>query len=150
MKKLIVILIAVIIGLLSFGCNKKNTTFYLDEQYYGNSIFEGINKDTFDNLINNKNSFAIFIHQPYCSVSYEFNDVLIDFANQYQISFYKMSYSEMKKTKLVEHIKYYPSLVIYHDGKMVDYLDATSNEHNKYYKNVNEFKKWFSNYVIIK
>lgn len=60
-----------------------------------------------------------------------------------------MSFSDMKETELKEYIKYYPSLVIYYEGEIVDYLDANSDSDSEYYKSVDGFKKWFSNYVSI-
>ena len=113
MKKLIVFSLAMIFCLLLIGCNNKQDTFSLDEEYYQNNSFNELDKNTFDDLIINKKTFAIFIYQPLCSTSYEFNKILTEFANQYRISFYKMSFSDMKETKLKEYIKYYPSLVIY-------------------------------------
>lgn len=149
MKKLIFFSLTMIFCLLLVGCNNKQDTFSLDKEYYQNNSFNELDKNTFDDLINNKKSFAIFIYQPLCTTSYEFNKILTEFANQYQISFYKMSFSDMKETELKEYIKYYPSLVIYHEGEIVDYLDANSDSDSEYYKSVDGFKKWFSNYVSI-
>lgn len=149
MKKLIGFSLAMIFCFLLVGCNNKQDTFSLDKEYYQNNSFNELDKNTFDDLINNKKSFAIFIYQPLCSTSYEFNKILTEFANQYQISFYKMSFSDMKETELKEYIKYYPSLVIYYEGEIVDYLDANSDSDSEYYKSVDGFKKWFSNYVSI-
>ena len=149
MKKLIVFSLTMIFCFLLVGCNNKQDTFSLDKEYYQNNSFNELDKNTFDDLINNKKSFAIFIYQPLCTTSYEFNKILTEFANQYQISFYKMSFSDMKETELKEYIKYYPSLVIYNEGEIVDYLDANSDSDSEYYKSVDGFKKWFSNYVSI-
>lgn len=149
MKKLIGFSLAMIFCFLLVGCNNKQDTFSLDKEYYQNNSFNELDKNTFDDLINNKKSFAIFIYQPLCSTSYEFNKILTEFANQYQISFYKMSFFDMKETELKEYIKYYPSLVIYYEGEIVDYLDANSDSDSEYYKSVDGFKKWFSNYVSI-
>lgn len=149
MKKLIGFSLAMIFCFLLVGCNNKQDTFSLDKEYYQNNSFNELDKNTFDDLINNKKSFAIFTYQPLCSTSYEFNEILTEFANQYQISFYKMSFSDMKETELKEYIKYYPSLVIYYEGEIVDYLDANSDSDSEYYKSVDGFKKWFSNYVSI-
>lgn len=149
MKKLIGFSLAMIFCFLLVGCNNKQDTFSLDKEYYQNNSFNELDKNTFDDLINNEKSFAIFIYQPLCTTSYEFNKILTEFANQYQISFYKMSFSDMKETELKEYIKYYPSLVIYYEGEIVDYLDANSDSDSEYYKSVDGFKKWFSNYVSI-
>jgi len=151
-KKIKSILFSIIIisCLLLVGCDKNQNTFSLNEEYYKSSSFNELNIDTFGNLISNKKTFAVFIYQPLCSASYEFNKVLTKFANEYQISFYKLSFNDMKKTELKQYVKHYPSLVIYHEGKLIDYLDANSDEHSEYYKTVDGFRKWFSSYVSIK
>src|SRR5690554_8193903 len=112
---------------LLVGCNNKQDTFSLDKEYYQNNSFNELDKNTFDDLINNKKSFAIFIYQPLCKTSYEFNKILTEFANQYQISFYKMLFSDMKKTDLKKYIKYYQSLVIYYEVKLLYYLDVNND-----------------------
>ena len=150
MKKLILLSFSIFLCLILVGCNNKQNTFSLDEEYYNSSSFTELDKNTFDNLISNKKTFAIFIYQPLCSASYEFNKVLTEFSKTYQISFYKLSFNNMKETKLRNDIKHYPSLVIYNKGKIIDYLDADSDEDLEYYKSVDGFKKWFSNYVLIK
>lgn len=147
MKKLVLLLIMAC--LLITGCKKEESKFSFDEKYYHKSEFIELEKENLNKLIKDKESFGIFIYQPLCSNSYEFNKVLTEFSKKYQISFYKMSYSNMKETKLGDSIKYYPSLVIFKDGKMIDFLDANSNEDINYYKTLRGLKKWFSKYVNI-
>lgn len=149
MKKLLISLLICICCFLFAGCGNDNKTFLLDEEYYKSSEFNELGINEFNNLVDNNKSFAIFIYQPLCSASYDFDKILTEFANQYQISFYKMSFSNMKETELKKYVKYYPSFVIYHDGKIVDYLNATRDSHSNYYKSTEEFKKWFSSYVLI-
>lgn len=150
MKKILISLLVVFCSFLLIGCEANNKTFSLDEEYYKSSEFIELGINEFNDLVNNNKSFAIFIYQPLCSASYNFNKVLTEFANQYQIKFYKMSFADMRETELNEHIKYYPSLVIYHNGELVDYLDANSDSHSGYYKSVDGFTNWFSSYITIK
>lgn len=152
MKKIIIILIVILISLITIFVIKQNNTedkFKLNKKYYLTSDFIDLKVDTFNKLIKNKDSFAVFIYQPLCSTSYKFNKNLTAFAKEHQISFYKMSFNEMKKTQLSETVDYYPSLVIYKKGKIVDYLDANSEEDSEYYKSKEALKKWFTNYVIV-
>ena len=150
MKKTLILNLIIISCLLLVGCNKDKAPFLLEDKYYSSSSYNELDINTFNNLIEEKETFAIFIYQPLCSASYEFNKVLTEFAKKYQINFYKMSFSDMKKTEMGEKVKYYPSLVIYHNGKIVDYLDANSDEDSDYYKSVDSFKEWFSDYIILK
>ena len=147
MKKVQLIVFCIIFCLLLAGCNNVEFPFCLSDEYYQNSTFHELNSDKLDDLVSDKKSFVIFIHQPFCSMSYDFDKILTEFVNEYQISFYKMSFTEMKETSLKKRIKYYPSLVIYHKGKVVDYLDANSNEDSECYRSLNGFSKWFFKYV---
>ncbi len=125
----------------------KNVMFYLEDKYYGTSVFIEIEAKELTALIENKESFAVFIHQPFCSTSYEFNKVLVEFAEENKISFYKISFDEMKKTELYDKVKYYPSFAIYKDGKLIDFLDAESDEDLNRYKETEAFESWFNEYV---
>lgn len=127
-----------------------NFLFYLDEKYYGTGVFMEITPEELVALIDRKESFAIFIHQPFCSTSYEFNKVLTEFANEEQISFYKISFDDMQKTSLGETIAYYPSLAIYKEGELIDFLDAESDEDLNKYKDKAAFAEWFGGYIQYK
>ena len=146
---IILILIVVIIE-RNFIQKTSDFMFYLEEKYYGDSVFNEIESNDLNNLINDKESFAIFIHQPFCSTSYEFNKILTKFAEENKISFYKMSFDEMKKTVMYENIKYYPSFAIYNNGKLIDFLEADSDEDLNRYKDMEEFKNWFNGYIQMK
>jgi len=146
---IILILIVVIIE-RNFIQKTSDFMFYLEEKYYGDSVFNEIESNDLNNLINDKESFAIFIHQPFCSTSYEFNKILTKFAEENKISFYKMSFDEMKKTVMYENIKYYPSFAIYNNGKLIDFLEADSDEDLNRYKDMEEFKNWFNSYIQMK
>ena len=104
----IILIFIVVIIERNFIQKTSNFMFYLEEKYYGDSVFNEIESNDLNNLINDKESFAIFIHQPFCSTSYEFNKILTKFSEENKISFYKMSFDEMKKTVMYENIKYYP------------------------------------------
>lgn len=146
MKKILCILIVL---LLLTGCNEE-TPFYLEGEYYGSSKFIDLDENTLNSLIEDKKSFALFIYQPLCTTSSGLEKILTDYAKTNQISFYKMSFSDMKETVLGDTVKYYPSLVIYHNGEIADYLDANSDEDTSYFKNADDFDTWFQSYVRLK
>ena len=146
MKKILGILIVL---LLLTGCNEE-TPFYLEDEYYGSSKFIDLDENTLNSLIEDKKSFALFIYQPLCTTSSGLEEILTDYAKTNQISFYKMSFSDMKETVLGDTVKYYPSLVIYHNGEIADYLDANSDEDTSYFKNADDFDTWFQSYVRLK
>lgn len=147
-KNSIIIGIVLLIMLLCTACGNK--TFMLEEKYYGESKFVEIDNEDYDKLIFDKESFAIFIYQPLCAASSSFKEVLTEYSNTKGVVFYKMTQTKMKESKLGETLKYYPSLVIVKDGKVVDYLDANSSDDTRYYQNAENFNNWFTTYVELK
>ncbi len=154
-----IIIIAVIVLLLAtifilierdIFTKTENVLFYLEEKYYGDSTLKEITVPEIEKLIDEEESFGVFIHQPMCSNSYAFNKVLIDYAKENNISFYMISFSEIKNMSIGEHVKYYPSFVIYKDGEYVSHLEADNNDHLDYYKSTKGFNSWFSKYVKLK
>ena len=49
----------------------------------------------------------------------------------------------MKETSLYDDIKYYPSFVIFKEGKAIDYLDANNENDTNYYKSVKDIERFF-------
>lgn len=100
-----------------------------------------------ENLITDGESFAILVYQPLCEASTSFEKVIDEFLDEYPITIYKISFSELNDSDLCEFIEYYPSFIIYDSGKLVAYLDANSDKDTEYYKSKESFTKWFSSYV---
>lgn len=130
--------------------NMPEGKFYLEDKYYGKNQFVDITSADLNNLIKEKESFALFVYQPACVTSADFEQVLYDFMETNNIQIYKISFSDLKETEIKNTIKYYPSFAVFNKGKMVDYLDANSDEDLKYYKSKEGFTKWFQSHVIIK
>lgn len=148
MKKIISLLLFCIIFT---GCTKKGTTtFYLEDKYYNTISYITSNSEEVNELIENKSSFVLFVYQDLCVNSYNFEKVLNEFVNENQIGIVKIAYSDIENTLLADTIKYYPSFVIFKEGKIVDYLDANSDEDTKYFKNIDDFSDWFKSYIKIK
>ena len=148
MKKLKFIILILIFSVLIIGCQEKKFSF--EEKYYNNSEIIELDLNNFNKLIENKESFGIFIYQPMCVTSNEFSEIIKEYSENYLITFYKMPFSLIKETKLEEQIKYYPSFVIYRNGELIDFLDASSDEDTNYYKSIDGFKEWLETYVTIK
>lgn len=150
MKRFLYLFISFSFVLLITGCNDSKSIFSFEEEYYGRISFEELSLDSLNHLLDDKKSFGLFIYQPLCASSVNFNKVLTEFSNTYKIGFYKMPFDELKQSKIGEYVKYYPSFIIIHNGEIVDFLDANNNEDSYYYNSVDEFKDWFSSYVLIK
>ena len=143
MKKIIVL---ILISLLLVGCNGK---IKLEDKYYKRSEFIDIDYLGVDDLIKSKENFVVFIYQPMCTMSSEFEKLLDEYMDIRKISIYKMSFTDMKKTSLKDTVKFYPSFIIFKDGEVVDFLDADSDEDTNKYKMLKAFKEWFEGYVEI-
>lgn len=143
MKKIIVL---ILVSLLLVGCNGK---IRLEDKYYKKSEFIDIDHSKVEDLIKSKENFVVFIYQPMCTMSSEFEKLLDEYMDIRKISIYKLSFTDMKKTSLKDTVKFYPSFIIFKDGEVVDFLDADSDEDTSRYKLVKSFKEWFEGYVEI-
>ena len=146
---LILFLISILIANILI-INKKEKVFYLENSYYGKNNMTEININELNKLIDNKESFAVFVYQPLCITSTNFESILKDFLEENKISIYKIAFSNIKNTKIGKTIKYYPSFIIYNKGKMIDFLEANKDEDIKYYTSKKEFESWFTKYIKIK
>lgn len=144
MKKVIILLFFI---MLVNGC--KSNTFSLDSEYYNSNEFILINDTLFNNLIDNNKSFIVFVYDDSCITCKNFNEVLQEFIDKENVSIYKLSYKDMKNTILKKDIKYYPSLAIFNNGKLVNYLDAFDDNDTKYYKSYENVKIWILKYINI-
>lgn len=154
MKKKIVIFLIVlslIVGIILIGSKTLNKgAFSLDDEYYGTKEVLEINDNKLEELIDKKKNFVVFIYQPLCTISGDFSKVLDDFLEEEHLGIYKLSYSNVENKELKKKVKYYPSVVIYKNGKIVAYLEANKNDDVKYYESKDGFREWLKKYVILK
>ncbi len=151
MKKKILLIFILMIAIIVFFFtnNKRIEPFKLENKYYESSGYLDLNEKEFNQLIKNKESFLVFIYQDLCIISDDFNKVLDEFLIKYQISIYKFNFSKLENVNLNKKIKYYPSFIIIKEGKIVAYLKADEDNHNKMYKDAVEFEKWLLEYIIL-
>lgn len=143
MKKIIIL---ILVSLLLVGCNGK---IKLEDKYYKKSEFIDVDHSKVNDLIKSKESFVVFIYQPMCTMSSEFEELLDEYMDIRKISIYKMSFSDMKKTSLKDTVRFYPSFIIFKDGEVVDFLDADSDEDTNRYKILKAFKEWIESYIEV-
>lgn len=153
-KKIIIIasilLVLIVAGFLLLTFQKKEEPFYLENEYYKTGEFLEINFDELKQRIEKKESFVAFVYQPMCVTSFNFERVLSDFLEEKQISVYKIAFADIKNTELGSQVKYYPSFLIYKNGKMIDFLEADKDEDVNCYTSLEGFERWFTNYVKLK
>ena len=141
----LILVVAAIVVFLIF--QNQNKIFSLESKYYNTGEKIEINISELEELISDKESFVVFVSQTMCLASSNFEVVINDFLEEYPITIYEINYSELKESDLGDFLEYYPSFVIYKNGKMVDFLDANADEDTDYYKTKEGFKNWFTQYV---
>lgn len=157
MKKYVKVLLLLLTITVCIACKKeepkpevKIDPFDLKEEYYKESKLTEVELDGLNKLIEEKESFGIFVYLPGCSSCAEFSEVLSDFQASNKITFYKTQIKYAKETDIGNKIKYAPSFVIFKEGKIVAYLDAESNDDLAYYETVANFKEWLTKYINLK
>ncbi len=149
MKKFILICITL---LLLTGCNNKNNIeiFKLENKYYNTNEFIKVSDNDLEELINNKESFIVFTYNNYCNLKIPCDQIFEEFMNNNNISIVSIPFESFKETSLYKGIKYAPSIIIIKKGKVIDYLDAASDEDLNKYQDVDEFTNWLKTYIEFK
>ena len=165
-KKLIIIATIVLIALAIFGfvfykiidnAGKKaievKDTIVLDAEYKntdGKQIeIAKENKEEevvayFESLVDSKKSFVVYVSLPVCSgITAEFKPHVLEFQRRNSLSFYYLTSDYVKETSLYKTVKYFPSVITYKDGKIVNFLRYDSDEDLAYYQTYDNFAKWF-------
>ena len=145
----ILILIICTISLVLFIKNKDNK-FYLDKEYYDNIGLSDTSIDEVEKLIENKKSFILFTYNDFCNFSIPCDSVFEKAAKANNIKILQIPFKNFKKSSLYKTVKYAPSLIIIHDGKIIDFLDANSDDDYNLYQKEEEVSKWFKKYIKFK
>lgn len=122
-------------------------TFLLDSQYYTTSEQADINGAEYEQLIKNKASFVLFVDMAGCITANGLRNMLSEITSEHQLQFLHIMWPEAKDTSLHDSVKYYPSIVIVKDGKIVDFLKADLDEHAKYYNSTSDLFNWLMHYI---
>ena len=134
-----------IVLIFSRGKNK----FYLEDKYYNNSGLTDTSVKSLEDLVKNKKSFILFVYNDFCSFSIPCDSVFDETSTSLNIQILQIPYRDFKTSKLSSKLKYAPSIMIFEKGKVVDYLDAESDDDYDLYQDVTKFKIWLSNYIYI-
>ena len=145
MKKFLVL---IVLSLLLVGCGKVEK-FYLEDELYNEGVITEIDVDKLHTLEDEKKNFAVFVYLPGCTSCAEFRTVLDEFVLDNKIEFYTISITKAKGTSIDDAIQYAPSLILYKEGKVVSYLDSTSDKDKPALTNVDSFKKWLETYIYL-
>ena len=145
MKKL---LLVIVLTLLLVGCGKVEK-FYLEDELYEKAVITEIDVEKLENLEKEEKNFALFVYLPGCTSCAAFRTVLEDFVVDKNMEIYTISILDAENTSADEVIEYAPSLILYNEGKVVDYLDSTSNDDKPALTTVDGLEKWLDEYIYL-
>ena len=145
MKKKILVLVILILTIV--GCGNKK--FYLEDEYYENGVITDITLEEINDLETNEKSFMVFVYLPGCTSCAQFRTVLNEYIETHKLEFYTISINDLNDSKIKDHVQFAPSLVLFNKGKIVDALDATSNEDKSALTSVDGLNKWLEEYIYL-
>ncbi len=140
MKKVILILCLFLLS----GCDNAKVNLSV-----GNGEIIKINSERLKQLEDDGESFVLFISLPSCPTANEFKNMLTSYVKDKQINIYQIYNTEIDNTLISQKIKYFPTLVICKNGKVMTYLKADSDQDKQYYENVQSLDNWFNKYVLL-
>lgn len=102
----------------------------------------------YEGLIADKKSFILFVDQGGCYTAATLKGFLKNYLNEAGARAYTMMFSEMKETSLYpDAVKYYPSVVIVSEGRVVAALHADAEEDADAYNKEEAFLEWMRGWV---
>ena len=136
------------IGGIIFGINYlNNKPFRLEEKYYGNMSIVNIDHKRYEELVDKKENFILYLYLDGCTSCQAFKPVVNNFVIKNKLTIYSIEYKELNQTNLKDDVEYAPSMIIMKKGKLKAFLDAQSDDDLKYYRDYEELKKWFEKYI---
>lgn len=105
----------------------------------------------FNTLLNNKETFLLFVYLPGCVSCASFKPVVKEFIDLNDVTMYQMNYQVVKETDNIikQSISYTPSIFIFIDGELKAYLDPQKEEDKDTYKNVENLSTWINEYIDV-
>ena len=98
-----------------------------------------------------RKSFLVYIYMPGCSSCAAFQPVVREYLEEKGIYAYRfnidLSKQETLPNAISENIEYAPSVAVFVEGDLIDYLDPTSDDDTAYYLSLEGFESWISQYV---
>lgn len=151
MKKTVCLFIIVLFAFFLCGC-KEVKKFSLEDKYYNNdSIMVYSSFDEISELISNKENFVLYIYLDGCLTCRDLRFIAEEYFSEKKIMIYALNYDEMEKgSQLKKTIEYAPSVVLFQKGKIVKFLDTSSDDDIFAFKDIDGFSTWFETYIELK
>lgn len=145
MKK---VLLIIALSILLVGCSKQEK-FYLEDNLYNQGVITEVDSSKIEQLEQEEKNFAVFVYLPGCTSCAAFREVLDDFIVENKMEIYAISILDAKETSINDTIEYAPSLILYNKGKVVSYLDSTSDKDKPALTTVDGLKTWLEKYIYL-
>ena len=124
--------------------------FNLESDLYSGSELKELSVDEFEKLVKNKKSFVVIAHMDFCPAETPLTSTAEQLVHDDGFTFYGLKSTEFEGSSLSQSVTYLPSAAIYHNGELVKYLDAESDEDIPYYQSAEGLRNWLSNYINLK
>lgn len=123
----------------------------LDSEYICNncsSNFLELSGELYAELIEEKKSFVVFVDQSGCTTADRLREYVKQYAKEHGFRVYRMMFSVTMETSLHESVKFYPSVALISEGKVVAWLRADADEDADAYNNYDAFSKWMGERLV--
>ena len=107
--------------------------------------------DDYNKLIDDKQTFLVFTYLPGCVSCASFKPIVEEFIDANDVIVYSLNYQLVKDTgnEIETSIRYTPSIFIYKDGVLQDYLDMQSEDDKVIYTTTENFSTWINEYIDV-
>ena len=147
LKYIMPIVLLIVIGIVIILSLNNNKKFYLEDKYYSVGEFIDITNDELTDIIDNDENFLLYTYNNYCSLPIPCDSIFESVMNEYGLNILQIKFSDFKETDLYKKVKLAPSILIFKDGMLIDYLDAESDDDLEKYQDKDAFKDWISKYI---
>ena len=151
---LLLLVVVVGVGIVFIGAMagwfNKSRVVLSREMYCGEECDEyliSIDRSEYDKLLKERKSFVLMVDQGGCKTADKVRGHIEEYASDAGIRVYRMMFDEMKESSLHEYVKYYPSVVLVSDGKVVAWLKADEDGDVGKYNNYVDFREWMDEYL---
>ena len=102
-------------------------------------------------LENENKTFPLFVFLSGCPSCAKFLPIVQEYSDKNNIQIYSIDLNDIwgNDNSVTERIKYAPSLFIYKDGEVIDFLESSNNEDYPMYQSVDKLSEWIASKIDI-
>lgn len=143
----VLLVITTVIMIVTRSNEAPTALFELSPVVFEETGLREITAEEYEQKLADGESFLVLAHAVACPAGMPLTDVTKELAGEKAMTIYGLMQDEFKKSSLAREFKYLPSLVVVHNGKVVKWLDAESDEDLPAYKTLEGLKNWLSQVV---